>query len=101
MISSATNFSSENVHGMRQDVTSCWSADLSFSKRKTFDWISFFPKYFDKLDGPAMNISIQGSLTYSVLSAASELNSIQGQQEQKKKRQVLPENIIQKIVYHA
>ena len=48
-----------------------------------------------------MNISLQGSSTYSILSAASELNSIQGQQERKKKRQVLPENIIQKIVYHA
>ena len=55
-------------------------------------------KYFgkstnDKLDGRAFNISIQGSSSFSVLSAARELNSLQKQQEQKKKRRLLPENI--------
>ena len=56
-------------------------------------------KYFgkstnDKLDGRALNISIQGSSSSSVLSAAREVKSLQEQQEKKNKRQVLPENII-------
>ena len=38
----------------------------------------------DKLDGCALNISIQGSSFSYVLSAARELNSLLEQQEQKK-----------------
>ena len=50
-------------------------------------------KYFrksmdDKLDGRALNISIQGSSSSSALSAAEVLNSFQEQQEQKKKAQL-------------
>ena len=50
-------------------------------------------KYFrksmdDKLDGRALNISIQGSSSSSALSAAGVLNSFQEQQEQKKKAQL-------------
>ena len=45
-------------------------------------------KYFwkstsDKLDGRALNISLQGSSSSSALSAARELTSVQEQQEQK------------------
>ena len=63
-------------------------------------------KYFgksanDKLDGRTWNISIQSSSPSSILSAARELNSIQEQQEQKKKRQVLPKYITKEIAYHA
>ena len=48
-------------------------------------------KYFrkstnDKLDGRALNISIQCSSSSSVLSAPRKLNSFQEQQEQEKKR---------------
>ena len=58
-------------------------------------------KYFgkstnDKLDGRALNISIQGSSSSSLFSATRELNSLREQQEQKKK-QVLPENIKKEI----
>ena len=42
----------------------------------------------DKLDGRALNISIQGSSSSSALSAAGVLNSFQEQQEQKKKAQL-------------
>ena len=50
-------------------------------------------KYFrksmdDKLDGRALKISIQGSSSFSALSAAEVLNSFQEQQEQKKKAQL-------------
>ena len=55
----------------------------------------------NKLDGPVLNISIQGSSYSSVFSAAGELNSLQEQQEQKNKRYVLPENMKKEIPYHV
>ena len=54
-----------------------------------------------KLDFHVLNISIQGSSSSSVLSAARELNNLQELQEQKKKRQVWPKNIEKEIAYHA
>ena len=47
-----------------------------------------------KLDFRVLNISIQGSSSSSVLSAARELNNLQELKEQKKKRQVWPKNIV-------
>eukprot|EP00794_Sanderia_malayensis_P010317 gene10317-11388_t len=63
-------------------------------------------KYFtkttnDKMDGRALNASIPGSSSSSVLSAARELNTLQEKQEEKKKRQVLPEKIKKEVAYHA
>lgn len=64
-------------------------------------------KYFrrsasDKLDdGRAQNIPIQDSISFSLISAARELNSFQEQREQKKKRQVLPENVKKEIGFYA
>ena len=55
----------------------------------------------DKLDGRAMNASIPGCSLSSQINAARELNILQEKEQQKKKRQVLPETIKKSVAYEA
>ena len=57
------------------------------------DITKYFTKSNDKLDGRVLNSFVPCSSTSSVPSAAREMNSVQEEQERKKKRQVLPEQL--------
>ena len=54
-----------------------------------------------ELDSRALSISVSGLSLFSQLSAAKELNLLQEKQEDKKKRQVLPEKIQKEVAYNA
>ena len=56
---------------------------------KKMDITKYFKKSNDKLDGHALNSFVSCSSTSSVLLAAKEMNSVQDEQDHKKKRQVL------------
>ena len=61
----------------------------------------YFKKSNDKLHGRVLNSFVPCSSTFSVLSAAREMNSVQEEQDWKKKRQVLPEKVKKVVAYHA
>ena len=61
----------------------------------------YFKKSNDKLDGRVLNSFVPCSFTSSVLSAAREMNSVQEEQDRKKKRHVLPEKIKKDVAYYA
>ena len=61
----------------------------------------YFKKSNDKLDGCVLNFFVPCSSTSSVLSAAREINSVQEEQDQKKKRQVLHEKVKKDVAYYA
>ena len=61
----------------------------------------YFKESNDKLDGRVLNSFVPCSSTSSVLSAAGEMNSVQEEQDHKKKRQVLPEKVKKDVAYYA
>ena len=63
------------------------------------DMTKYFKKSDDKLDGRVLNSFVPCSSTSSVLSAAREINSVQEEQDRKKKRQVLPEKVKKDMTY--
>ena len=65
------------------------------------DITKYFKKSNDKLDGRVLNSFVPCSSTSSVLSAAGEMNSVQEEQDHKKKRQVLPEKVKKDVAYYA
>ena len=65
------------------------------------DITKYFKKSNDKLDGRVLNSFVPCSSTSSVLSAGREMNSVQEEQDRKKKRQVLPEKVKKDVVYYA
>ena len=65
------------------------------------DMTKYFKKSDDKLDGRVLNSFVPCSSTSSVLSAVGEMNSVQEEQDHKKKRQVLPEKVKKDVAYYA
>ena len=66
------------------------------------DITKYFKKSNDKLDGRVLNSFVPCSSTSSVLSAAREMNSVQEEQDRKKKRRhVLPEKVKKDVAYYA
>ena len=65
------------------------------------DITKYFKKSNDKLDGRVLNSFVPCSSTSSVLSAVGEMNSVQEEQDHKKKRQVLPEKVKKDVAYYA
>ena len=65
------------------------------------DITKYFTKSNDKLDGRVLNSFVPCSSTSSVLSAVGEMNSVQEEQDHKKKRQVLPEKVKKDVAYYA
>ena len=63
------------------------------------DITKYFTKSNDKLDGRVLNSFVPCSSTSSVLSAGREMNSVQEEQDRKKKRQVLPEKVKKDMTY--
>ena len=61
----------------------------------------YFKKSNDKLYGRVLNSFVPCPSTSSVLSAARKMNSVQEEQDWKKKRQVLPEKVKKDVAYHA
>ena len=61
----------------------------------------YFKKSNDKLVGHVLNSFVPCSSTSSVFSAAREMNSVQEEQDRKKKRQVLPEKVKKGVAYNA
>ena len=53
------------------------------------------------MDGRVLNSFVPYSSTSSVLSAAREMNSVQEEQDFKKKRQLLPETVKKDVAYYA
>ena len=53
------------------------------------------------LDGRVLNSFVPCSSTSSVLSAGREMDSVQEEQDRKKKRKVLPEKAKKDVVYYA
>ena len=68
---------------------------------KNMDIKKYFKKSNNKLDGRVLSSFVPCSSTSSVLSAARELNSVQEEQDRKKKRQVLLEKIKKGVPYYA
>ena len=66
---------------------------------KNMDMTKYFKKSDDKLDGRVLNSFVPCSSTSSVLSAGREMNSVQEEQDRKKKRQVLPEKVKKDMTY--
>ena len=65
------------------------------------DIAKYFKKSNDKLDGRVLNSFVSCSSNSSVLLAAREINSVQDEQDRKKKRQVLPEKVKKDVAYYA
>ena len=65
------------------------------------DITKYFKKSNDKLDGRVLNSFVPCSSTSSVLSAGREMNSVQEEQDRKKKRQVLPEKAKKDMAYYS
>ena len=65
------------------------------------DITKYFKKSNDKLDDHVLNSFVPCSSTSSVLSAARETNSVQEEQDRKKIRQFLPENVKKNVAYYA
>ena len=65
------------------------------------DITKYFKKSNDKLNGHVLNYFVPCSSTPSVLSAAREMNSVQEEQNCKKKRQLLPKKVKKDMAYYA
>ena len=65
------------------------------------DITKYFKKSDDKLDGCVLNSFVPCSSTSSVLSAAREMNSVQEEQDRKKKRQSLPKKVKKDAVFYG
>ena len=65
------------------------------------DITKYFKKSNDKLDGRVLNSFVPCSSTSSVLSAAREMNSVQEEQDRKKKRQSLPKKVKKDAVFYG
>ena len=68
---------------------------------KNMDIAKYFKKSNDKLDGRELNCFVTCSSTSPGLSAAREMNSVQEEQDRKKKRLVLPEKVKKDVAYYA
>ena len=65
------------------------------------DITKHFKKSIGKLDGRVLNSFVPCSSASSVLSAVREMNSVQEEQDHKKKRQVLLEKVKKDVAYYA
>ena len=63
------------------------------------DITKYFKKSNDKLDDRVLNYFVPCSLTSSVLSATRQMNSVEVEQDCKKKRQVLPKKVKKDVGY--
>ena len=69
------------------------------SGKKNMDITKYFKKSNDKLDGRVLNSFVPCSCTSSVLSAARKMNSVQEEQDHKKK--VLSKKVKKDVAYYA
>ena len=68
---------------------------------KNMDITKYFKKSNDKLGGGVLNSFVPWFSNSSVLSAAREINSVWEEQDRKKKKQVLPENVKKDVDYYS